>query len=122
MSARDKAINYIGIALGSAAGLAVGLVIYRRTMARAAQLAREQGADTGDAEQGLAAYDDSEAALLDPEDAAAVMMADDDVSLWEGQGGRSWEAVSNDGDSVDSDDDGDDDDVAGRTARPPALP
>ncbi|KAG5922314.1 hypothetical protein E4U61_005422 [Claviceps capensis] len=93
MSARDKAINYMGMALGGTIGLVVGLAIYRRTMARAEELAREEGPDPEDeadaAERAQAGYDDVDgtAALLDPEDAAAVM-SDDDVSLWEGPGGQ----------------------------------
>ncbi|KAG5943899.1 hypothetical protein E4U53_006991 [Claviceps sorghi] len=84
MSARDKAINFMSMALFGAIGLAVGLVIYRRTMARAADLARQEAprggadADVGDDADGITT-------LLDPEDAAAVM-SDDDVSLWEAHG------------------------------------
>ncbi|KAG5970148.1 hypothetical protein E4U56_007948 [Claviceps arundinis] len=104
MSARDKAINYMGMALGGTIGLVVGLAIYRRTMARAEELVREEGPDPEDeadaAERAQAGYDDVDgtAALLDPEDAAAVM-SDDDVSLWEGPGGHGeveWRAY-NDG-------------------------
>ncbi|KAG5972234.1 hypothetical protein E4U58_006836 [Claviceps cyperi] len=104
MSARDKAINYMGMALGGTIGLVAGLAIYRRTMARAEELARGEGPDPEDeadaVERAQAGYDDVDgtAALLDPEDAAAVM-SDDDVSLWEGPGGQGegeWRAY-NDG-------------------------
>lgn len=98
MSAGDKAINYIGMAVGGAIGLIVGLAIYRRTMARAAELAREQDQDIDSAEQGDGGYDDTDATLLDPEDAAAIM-SDDDVSLWETQG-NGWDDY-NDDDSSD---------------------
>ncbi|KAH7329313.1 hypothetical protein B0I35DRAFT_41999 [Stachybotrys elegans] len=81
MSAGDKAINYIGIAIGGIIGFVAGLAIYRRTMARAAQLAEEDAADTA-AEEGDGGYEDNDGTLLDPEDAAAIM-SDDDVSLWE---------------------------------------
>ena len=83
MTAGDKAINYISILLGSAVGLIVGLIIYRRTMARAAEIAREE-ATTLSAEQGESMFIDADADLLDPEDAAALM-SDDDMSLWETQ-------------------------------------
>ncbi|OAA69476.1 TLG2-vesicle protein of 38 kDa [Cordyceps fumosorosea ARSEF 2679] len=93
MSTRDKVINWTAMGLSGVVGLAVGYVIYRRTMERAAEIAREQtegaaGTDDEDAaERGYAAggYVDSETALLDPEDAAAIM-SDDDLSLWETNG------------------------------------
>ena len=98
MTAGDKAINYIGMAVGGIVGLAVGLAIYRRTMDRAAELAREEG-DVDAAEQGEGGYDDTDATLLDPEDAAAVM-DDDDVSLWETQGNDEWEAYDDEEDDT----------------------
>ena len=60
MTAGDKAINYISMFIGGAVGLAVGLVIYRRTMARAAELAREEGLDSAalSVEEGLGGYED----------------------------------------------------------------
>ncbi|KAG5976805.1 hypothetical protein E4U55_007211 [Claviceps digitariae] len=113
MSATDKAINYLGMALGGAIGLAVGLAIYRRTMARAADLARQEGPPDADADadadddaddDAQAGFDDADGttALLDPEDAAAVM-SEDDVSLWEAQGrleggNTSWGVEYHDGD------------------------
>ncbi|KGQ10452.1 apparatus membrane protein tvp38 [Beauveria bassiana D1-5] len=89
MSTRDKIINWTAMGLSGFVGLAVGFVIYRRTMERAADIAREQAADgdDDDAEQGRAGYVDSETTLLDPEDAAAIM-SDDDLSMWEAQGGN----------------------------------
>ncbi|KAI9166970.1 Golgi apparatus membrane protein tvp38 [Paramyrothecium foliicola] len=83
MTAGDKAINYISIFVGSAVGIITGLIIYRRTMARAAEIAREDAANLA-AEDGEAGYEDADATMLDPEDAAALM-SDDDVSLWETQ-------------------------------------
>lgn len=89
MTAGDKAINYLSMLIGAAVGIIVGLVIYRRTMARAAQLAREEGLDPdalATTEEGEAGYLDSDnSPLMDPED-AAVLMSDDDISLWERDG------------------------------------
>jgi uncharacterized membrane protein YdjX (TVP38/TMEM64 family) len=96
MTVGDKAINYISILLGSAVGIAVGLVIYRRTMARAAEIARED-AGTRSAEEGEGLFVDADAdELLDPEDAAALM-SDDDVSLWETHGDDSYHDESDGG-------------------------
>ncbi|KAH7162743.1 hypothetical protein B0J13DRAFT_615365 [Dactylonectria estremocensis] len=82
MSAGDKAVNYISMAIGGAVGLTVGLIIYRRTMARAAELARVDAQSGAAAEEGDAGYEDAESSsLIDPED-AAVLMSDDDISLW----------------------------------------
>ena len=39
MSAGDKAVNYISMAVGAVLGLVVSWLIYRRTMSRAAELA-----------------------------------------------------------------------------------
>ncbi|KAF5020559.1 hypothetical protein F66182_7423 [Fusarium sp. NRRL 66182] len=88
MSAGSKAINYVSMILGAAVGLIVGLIIYRRTMARAEELARREGLDptAPSAEEGEAGYADSDhSPLMDPED-AAVLMSDDDISLWERDG------------------------------------
>ncbi|OAA33756.1 TLG2-vesicle protein of 38 kDa [Moelleriella libera RCEF 2490] len=130
MTAGDKAINYIAMAVGGAIGLAVGLVIYRRTMARAAELARRgeaaaDAAERGQQQQRLAVdgYDDDNDAtttLLDPEDAAAaIMMSDDDVSLWEASGtatsdNMTWDAYND----VDDDDDDDDENDADASRAP----
>ncbi|KAF5004731.1 hypothetical protein FDECE_8775 [Fusarium decemcellulare] len=89
MTAGDKAINYLSMVIGGAVGLIVGLIIYRRTMARAAELARQEGLDPSalSVEEGEAGYADSSdnSPLMDPED-AAVLMSDDDISLWERDG------------------------------------
>lgn len=98
MTAGDKAVNYIGMAVGGIIGLAVGLAIYRRTMARAAELALEEGQDIGHVEQGSGRYDDTDdtdATLLDSEDAAAIMSGD--VSLWGAQA-NAWGTFDDDGD------------------------
>ncbi|KAJ6782081.1 hypothetical protein PWT90_03159 [Aphanocladium album] len=87
MSTRDKIINWTGMGVSGLIGLVVGFVIYRRTMERAADIAREQAMDGTDAEHGEAGYVDSETTLLDPEDAAAIM-SDDDLSMWDTQGGN----------------------------------
>ncbi|WYZ34796.1 hypothetical protein EsH8_I_001072 [Colletotrichum jinshuiense] len=84
MTAGGKAVNYISMVFGGVVGLAVGWLIYQRTMARAAELALEQA----EAESGLVPgqnnapdYSDIEAGLVDPEDVAALM-DDDDISMW----------------------------------------
>ena len=97
MTFGDRLINYISIAIGASVGLAVGWIIYRRTMARAAELASEDSA----AEEGLArpaAYLDNEDTLMDPEDAAALM-SDDDMSLWDTQVEQYTDEPSKDGKS-----------------------
>ncbi|KAK3329634.1 hypothetical protein B0H66DRAFT_33181 [Apodospora peruviana] len=48
MTAGDRAINYASMIVFGIVGFAVGLIIYRRTMARAAELAREDGLEAGD--------------------------------------------------------------------------
>ncbi|KAK4083592.1 uncharacterized protein Triagg1_1254 [Trichoderma aggressivum f. europaeum] len=88
MSLRDKIINYIGMFIGGAIGAAAGFIIYRRTMARAEELAREE-ATINAAEEGVVGYEDTDDTLMDPEDAADVM-GDDDVSLWDNQGDDGW--------------------------------
>ncbi|KAL7935016.1 hypothetical protein V8C35DRAFT_300449 [Trichoderma chlorosporum] len=97
MPLRDKIINYAGMMAGGAIGAAAGFIIYRRTMARAEELAREQ-ANINAAEQGIGGYEDTDDTLMDPEDAADVM-GDDDVSLWDNQGDDGW------GDAYEDEDD-----------------
>ena len=83
MSTTDKAINYIGMALGGILGLVIGVVIYNRTMIRADELAAEEAAGLGSPRGGGGTdYADTEAGLMDPE-AAAALMDDDDISLWD---------------------------------------
>ncbi|KAI1382217.1 hypothetical protein F4677DRAFT_401242 [Hypoxylon crocopeplum] len=113
MSAGAKAVNYLSMLLGSLAGIALSLFIYRRTMARAKELAREEAAENGVAvaddsgdELGLGMglgldYADLEEGVLGSGAAAgggrqqqqrvgeadqAALMDDDDISLWETDG------------------------------------
>lgn len=97
MSFGAKLINYLSMAVGGGVGIAVGWIIYRRTMARAAEIAREEDTD-GAQEEGRAStpYLDREDTLMDPEDAAALM-SDDDLSLWETQVDEDAEERSDDG-------------------------
>ncbi|KAJ4860774.1 SNARE associated golgi protein domain-containing protein [Trichoderma breve] len=95
MPLRDKIVNYTGMIIGGAIGAAAGFIIYRRTMARAEELAREE-ATINAAEEGIVGYEDTDDTLMDPEDAADVM-GDDDVSLWDNQGDDGW------GDAYDDD-------------------
>ncbi|KAL7911274.1 hypothetical protein GGI35DRAFT_343149 [Trichoderma velutinum] len=97
MPLRDKIVNYTGMIIGGAIGAAAGIIIYRRTMARAEELAREE-ATINAAEEGIGGYEDTDDTLMDPEDAADVM-GDDDVSLWDNQGDDGW------GDAYDDDED-----------------
>jgi hypothetical protein len=106
MSGLDLAINYVSMAVFGLLGFAVGLFIYRRTMARAAELAREEGLEGGgtgealldgggdgddDLEQGRVVLGGDElenGRMVDPDELdAAALMDDDDISLWETEGG-----------------------------------
>ncbi|KAK4152415.1 hypothetical protein C8A00DRAFT_16267 [Chaetomidium leptoderma] len=97
MTGFDRAINYISMIVFGLLGFAVGLFIYRRTMARAAELAREAGLEGGEAlldgdddmEQGVVMGDDLEnGRMVDPDELdAAALMDDDDISLWDASGG-----------------------------------
>ena len=85
MSFGDRVVNYISMAIGATVGITVGWIIYKRTMTRAAELAREDNEAATAEEEGRATpYLDTEDTLMDPEDAAALM-SDDDMSLWETQ-------------------------------------
>ncbi|KAL7960500.1 hypothetical protein V8C34DRAFT_276526 [Trichoderma compactum] len=95
MPLRDKIVNYTGMFIGGAIGAAAGFIIYRRTMARAEELARDE-ATINAAEEGIGGYEDTDDTLMDPEDAADVM-GGDDVSLWDNQGDDGW------GDAYDDD-------------------
>lgn len=94
MSFGDRMINYLSMAVGGIVGIAVGWVIFQRTMARAAEIAREEAAEEGNA--GAGPYlDTEEDTLMDPEDAAALM-SDDDLSLWETQVEEDWDREDSD--------------------------
>ncbi|KAK4239817.1 hypothetical protein C8A03DRAFT_32093 [Achaetomium macrosporum] len=97
MSGWDRAINYISMAVFGLIGFGVGLLIYRRTMARAAELAREDELEAGDAlldgtpgeddegmEEGVLGDDLENGRMVDPDELdAAALMDDDDISLWD---------------------------------------
>jgi len=103
MSGGSRAINYISMLVGGLLGFSVGFLIYRRTMARAAELAREEAALIAAEEGGAVvagvdglADDDYDGDLQGPNaqllgGAGAVGvgarggadMDDDDISLWE---------------------------------------
>lgn len=100
MSASDRAINYASMAFGGLLGFVVGLVIYQRTVARAAELAATEGIEGEEDSddmlpgEGLDGDDDGyadgensrlvRANMVDVD--AAALMDDDDISLWERDG------------------------------------
>ncbi|POS80884.1 hypothetical protein DHEL01_v200703 [Diaporthe helianthi] len=95
MTFGDRMINYASMLIGGLVGMGVGYFIYRRTMARAAELAREEaqaGRPLGGRAAGAEYADDDageggeDARLMDPNDAAALMVDDDDISLWDAVG------------------------------------
>lgn len=93
MSAGDRAINYISMLLGGAVGMVVGLIIYRRTMARAQELALEEGVDNGgvldpDGDLGYGDLDEGVAGGRNyrGETDAAALMDEDALSLWDTEG------------------------------------
>jgi uncharacterized membrane protein YdjX (TVP38/TMEM64 family) len=95
MTFGDRMINYASMLIGGLVGMGVGYFIYRRTMARAAELAREEaqaGRPLGSRVPGGEYVDDDvgeggeDARLMDPNDAAALMVDDDDISLWDAAG------------------------------------
>lgn len=92
MGLGDRLVNYVSMLVGACVGMGVGYFIYRRTMARAAELAREEG---GVGAQPLVGgdYVDEESereGLIDPNDAEALMVDDDDISLWDAPGDEDW--------------------------------
>ena len=102
MSGMDRAINYVSMAVFGVLGFGVGLIIYQRTMSRAAELSREAELESGgalldraslgdddDLEQGVMGADDLEnGRMVDPDELdAAALMDDDDISLWDASGG-----------------------------------
>lgn len=105
MTGLDRFINYASMLVFGGVGAAVALLVYRRTMARAAELG-------GDVESGDALFDGTPLGEDDDEDEemeqgvvgrgsgddggrmvhpdeldAAALMDDDDISLWETEGG-----------------------------------
>jgi hypothetical protein len=99
MTGFDRAINYVSMAVFGLLGFGVGLLIYRRTMARAEELAREAELEAGDAlldsaardddlEQGVIGDDLESGRMVHPDELdAAALMDDDDISLWDTEGG-----------------------------------
>lgn len=101
MTFGDRLVNYASMLIGGLVGMGVGYFIYRRTMARAAELAREEaqaGRPLGSGRAAGAEYADDDigeggedARLMDPNDAAALMVDDDDISLWDAAGDSQFE-------------------------------
>ncbi|TVY30385.1 Golgi apparatus membrane protein [Lachnellula hyalina] len=86
MDAGTKAINYISIIVGGVLGVAVGWIIYQKTIARARELEIEEledGQRAGDVVVGREYSDSAEAGDAD----AAALMNDDDISLWDNDEG-----------------------------------
>ena len=86
MDAGTKAINYISIIVGGVLGVAVGWIIYQRTIARARELEIEEleaGRREGAVVVGREYTDSGEAGDAD----AAALMNDDDISLWDNDEG-----------------------------------
>lgn len=95
MSTGDKIINYTGMLVGALVGMGIGLFVYRRTMARAKELAMEEAGENGgviDSEGEEVDYEDLEEGVINRgvsrqgEADAAALMDDDDISLWETDG------------------------------------
>lgn len=101
MGLGDRLVNYLSMAFGVLLGAGVGYFIYRRTMDRAAEIARgdaaagtaggrplEEGVRApGGTRRGDYVDEDGEGTrLMDPNEAAALMVDDDDISLWDAAG------------------------------------
>ncbi|KAJ4422151.1 Tlg2-vesicle protein [Gnomoniopsis sp. IMI 355080] len=92
----DRLVNYVSMLVGACVGMGVGYFIYQRTMARAAELAREDGGGVGaqplvgDSVYEDDAEDGEGARLMNPDDAAALMVDADDISLWDAAGDEDW--------------------------------
>ncbi len=109
MSGWDRAINYVSMAVFGLLGFAVGVLIYRRTMARADELAREAELEAGEAlldsssrenEEGVL-DDDLNGPLVHPDELdAAAIMDDDDISLWDTEGGDGYRDSWDEGGTV----------------------
>lgn len=105
MTGWDLAINYASMGVFGLLGFAVGVFIYRRTMARAAELAREAELEAGEAlldsgsrdhEEGVLG-DDDDGPLVHPDELdAAAIMDDDDISLWDTEGADGYRDVWDD--------------------------
>jgi len=83
MDASTKAINYASIIIGGVIGVAVGYIIYQRTIARAKELEIEElEAARGEGGERVEGYFDGV-----PTEAAG--MDEDDISLWDNEEGAS---------------------------------
>ena len=82
MDASTKVINYASIIIGGVLGVAVGYIIYQRTVARAKELEIEElEAARGEGGERVEGY-------FDCVDAGAEGMDDDDISLWDNEDSR----------------------------------
>ena len=82
MDASTKAINYVSIFVGGVLGVAVGYIIYQRTIARAKELEIEElEAARGEGGEQVEGY-------FDGIDGAAEGMGEDDISLWDNEDSR----------------------------------
>ena len=80
MDASTKAINYASIIVGGFLGVAVGYIIYQRTVARAKELEIEElEAARGQGGERVEGY-------FDGADVGADGMGEDDISLWDNEG------------------------------------
>jgi uncharacterized membrane protein YdjX (TVP38/TMEM64 family) len=82
MDASTKAINYASIIIGGMLGVAVGYIIYQRTIARAKELEIEE------LESARGAGGERVEGYFDGVDTAADGMGEDDISLWDNEDSR----------------------------------
>jgi uncharacterized membrane protein YdjX (TVP38/TMEM64 family) len=82
MDASTKAINYASIIIGGVLGVAVGYIIYQRTIGRAKELEIEElEAARGGGGERVEGY-------FDGVDSGAEGMGEDDISLWDNEESR----------------------------------
>ena len=82
MDASTKAINYASIIIGGVLGVAVGYIIYQRTIARAKELEIEElEAARGEGGESVEGY-------FDGVESGAEGMGEDDISLWDNEESR----------------------------------
>lgn len=84
MDGATRLINYASIVGGLVLGIVLGVLIYRKTKARADELEEEERRLAAGGEDGLGEED----GLVDPDEFGAGM-GDDDISLWNGIGDAS---------------------------------
>ena len=105
MDTSTKIVNWVSIILGLVLGLAVGYIIYQKTMARAAELEIEElEAARESRHPGERRYSDDSRITADS-DAVALDMDVDDISLWDNEDGPlpGYHDEFNDGGSSDDD-------------------